>query len=194
MMKKLAMGFHSRDTLLEMGFGKVGDEVQVSTKASIYGASHISLGDRCRIDDFCVISAGDGGVFVGQNVHVAVMCALIGKGRIDLHDFSGLSSRVTIYSSSDDYSGEFLTNPTVPDEFKNVDHRDVSIGRHAIIGCGSVILPGVTIGEGAAVGALSLVVRSLDAFGMYVGCPARRIKNRSRALLALEKQYLASRR
>ena len=72
-------------------------------------------------------------------------------------DFSGLSSRITIYSSNDDYSGNNMTNPSIPTEFTNVTHADVIIKKHAIIGSGSVILPGVTIEEGAAVGALSLV-------------------------------------
>ena len=103
-----------------------------------------------------------------------------------LGDFCNLSSRVSIYSSSDDYSGQTLTNPTVPDEFKNVTHAPVRLGRHVIVGSGSVILPGVSIGQGVAIGALSLVKQDCDEFGIYAGNPARRIKERSRALLELE--------
>lgn len=99
------MSFHSLDALCDMGFLSVGANVQVSTKSSIYGASRISLGANSRIDDFCVLSAGEGGIYIGRNIHIAVMCSLIGKGRIELHDFCNLSSRVSIYSSSDDYSG-----------------------------------------------------------------------------------------
>jgi len=93
------VSFHSPDALREMGFLSVGEEVKVSTKASIYGASRISLGAHSRIDDFCVLSAGEGGIQIGRNVHIAVMCSLIGKGRIELQDFAGLSSRVCIYSA-----------------------------------------------------------------------------------------------
>jgi len=186
------MSFYSTDDLYKVGFLSVGAGVQVSTKSSIYGASRISLGANSRIDDFCVLSAGEGGIHIGRNVHIAVMCSLIGNERIELHDFSGLSSRVSIYSSSDDYGGEFMTNPTVPEEYTNVDHRGVVIKRHVIIGSGSVVLPGVTIGEGAAVGALSLVSKDLDAFEIYSGTPLKRVKSRSRRLLELEKMCLAT--
>ncbi|HRY17036.1 MAG TPA: acyltransferase [Candidatus Competibacteraceae bacterium] len=186
------MSFYSPDALHEIGFLSVGENVKVSTKASIYGASRISLGAQSRIDDFCVLSAGEGGIQVGRNVHIAVMCSLIGKGQIELYDFCNLSSRVSIYSSSDDYSGESMTNPTIPEAFTHVDYRPVVLERHVIIGSGSVILPGVTIGEGTAVGALCLVAKSLEPFGIYAGSPLKRIKSRSQRLLELEKLYLAS--
>lgn len=99
---------------------------------------------------------------------------------------------MSIYSSSDDYKGEYLTNPTVPEEFTQVDHRPVVLERHVIIGSGSVILPGVTIGEGTAVGALCLVAKDLEPFGIYAGSPLKRVKAWSQRLLELEKQYLAS--
>ena len=184
------MSIHSPEVLRDMGFLSVGENVRVSTKASIYGASRISLGANSRIDDFCVLSAGKGGIYIGRNVHIAVMCSLIGKGRIEVHDFCNLSSRVSIYSSSDDYSGEYMTNPTVPEQYTNVDHRNVVLERHVIIGSGSVILPGVTIGEGTAVGALCLVAKDLEPFGIYAGSPLKKIKARSRRLLELEKLYL----
>ncbi len=185
------MGFLNQDSLLAMQFQFLGEGVQVSEKASIYGASRISLGSYCRIDDFCVLSAGDGGIFIGRYVHIAVMSSLIGRGRIQLGDFCNVSSRVSIYSSSDDYSGAFMTNPTVPENYTNVDHRDVVLERHVIVGSGAVILPGVTIGEGTAVGALSLVNGSLDAFGIYAGSPIKRIKSRSTRLIELERLFLA---
>ena len=185
------MSYYSLDELNGMGFLSVGADVKISTKASIYGASRISLGSYSRIDDFCVLSAGKGGIHIGRNVHIAIMCSLIGKGGIELHDFCNLSSRVSIYSSNDDYSGDTMTNPTLPEEYTNVDHRGVVLGRHVIIGSGSVILPGVTIGEGAAVGALSLVSKVLEPFQIYAGSPLKRIKPRSRQLLELEKLYLA---
>jgi dTDP-4-amino-4,6-dideoxy-D-glucose acyltransferase len=184
------MGFYSQDALRAFGFLSLGEGVQLSDRASIYGAPRISIGSFTRIDDFCVLSAGAGGISIGRNVHISVMTSLIGAGRIELGDFSGLSTRVSVHSSSDDFSGESMTNPTVPKEFTAVDCRDVVIGRHAIVGSGSVILPGVTIGEAAAVGALSLVIKDLQPFGIYFGAPARLIKSRSRRLIELERLYL----
>ena len=183
------MGILSPEALQRMGFESVGKDPAISDRASFYGVSKIALGDRVRIDDFCVLSAGSGGIAVGRNVHIAVFSSLIGAGRITLGDFSNISSRVSIYSSSDDYSGATMTNPTVPSEYKNVKHADVVIGRHVIIGCGSVILPGVTLEEGVAVGALTLIRTDCAAFGIFAGNPARRIGGRRRDLLELECQF-----
>lgn len=170
----------------ELGI-RFGRHVKVSRKASFHDASKICLGHHVRIDDFCVLSAGDGGISVGDRVHIAVFSSLIGKGRIDIGDYANVSSRVSIYSSSDDYSGEWMTNPTIPAELTNVRHADVLVGRHVIIGSGSVVLPGVVLEDGVAVGALSLVTTHCAAFGIYAGIPARRISERSRNLLEVER-------
>lgn len=182
----------SRAEIEAIGFAAVGEDAQISEWARFYGASRISLGNHVRIDDFCVLSAGAGGIRIGNHIHIAVHCSLIGQGEILFSDFCNLSSRVAIYSSSDDYSGESLTNPTIPGELKNVAHAPVRLGKHVIVGSGSVILPGVTIAEGVAIGALSLVKRDCLAFGIYAGSPAKRIKERSRALLELETRVTSS--
>ena len=175
-----------------LGFASVGKNVQISDRASFYGVGRISLGSYVRIDDFCVLSAGVGGISVGNYVHIAVCSSLIGAGKISLSDYCNISSRVAIYSSNDDYSGAAMTNPTVPSEFTGVTRADVLLDKHVIVGSGSVILPGVTLEEGVAIGALSLVHKNCQAFGVYAGNPARRIKDRKRDLLELEQQLMAS--
>jgi len=179
----------SRDVLEKMGFASVGDNVMISDRASFYNCSKISIGNNTRIDDFCVLSAGEGGIYIGNFVHIAVGSTLIGAGKITLENFSNLSSRVSVYSSSDDYSGMTMTNPTVPARYTGVVSADVFLGRHVIVGCGSVILPGVRLEEGVAVGALSFVNHDCEKFGIYVGNPARRIKERSKNLLDIEAQF-----
>ena len=184
------MALLSAQTLVAMGFTTVGRNVRVSDRASFHGVSRIRLGDDVRIDDFCVLSAGAGGIHIGSHVHVAVYSCMIGAGRITLGDFANISSRVSIYSSSDDYSGASMTNPTIPDAYKNVDHAEVRIGRHVVIGSGTVILPGAVLEDGVAVGALSMVRDHCAEFGIYAGVPARRVRERSRELLEVEQRFL----
>lgn len=186
------MAILGREAIEALGFAFVGENVQISDRASFYGASRISLGSNVRIDDFCVLSAGVGGISIGDYVHIAVYSSLIGAGKVSLSDFCNISSRVAIYSSNDDYSGAAMTNPMVPGEYTGVTHADVFLGKHVIVGSGSVILPGVTLEEGVAVGALSLVQKKCEAFGIYAGNPARRIKDRKRDLLELEQRLIAS--
>lgn len=183
------MSIYSDAELQQLGFSKLGKNIRISKKASFYGIERISIGSNVRIDDFCVLSAGEGGIDIGSYIHIAVYSSLIGGGKITLSDFCNISSRVSIYSSNDDYSGEFMTNPMVSEEYTNVTTDSVVVGKHTIIGSGSVVLPGVVLGEGVAVGALSLVNRTADPFSVIVGNPAVKIKDRSKALLEKERTF-----
>ncbi|MCA1751382.1 MAG: hypothetical protein ABR572_08420 [Cryomorphaceae bacterium] len=186
------MAFLSQAQLEKMGFKALGNHVLISEKASIYGARDISLGDHVRVDDFAVISAGHGGVRIGSHVHIACFCGIFGRDEVVIEDFAGLSSRVVIYSSTDDYSGDFLTNPTVDDVFRNVHSAPVRLGLHVIIGTGSTILPGVHLDTGCAVAAHSLVTKSFEPLKLVGGIPARVIKKRSDVMLLLEKKVRKS--
>jgi galactoside O-acetyltransferase len=182
--------FYTKKELKKIGFKSVGSNVLISNKTSIYNPQNIKIGNNVRIDDFCVISAGGGGVEIKNNVHIAVFCSLIGHEKIVMKDFSGLSSRVSIYTSTDDYSGEFMTNPTVNSKFTNVINGEVIIGKHVIVGAGTIILPNVKISDYSAVAALSLVVKNVDEFKIVGGVPAKVIKERKNNLIDLECEFL----
>lgn len=184
------MAFLTEDQIKAMGFLRVGKNCLLSDKASYYNCKNIKIGNNVRIDDFCVLSAGIGGIEIGNYIHIAVYSSLIGAGKIVLNDFCNISSKVAIYSSNDDYSGEFMTNPMVPSQYTNVTSSDVMLGKHVIVGSGSVILPGVILETGVAVGALSLVNKNCTEFGVYIGSPVKRIKERRKGLLNLETQLL----
>lgn len=70
------------------------------------GVKHISLfaiGNNVRIDDFYILS---GKLTLCNNIHISSFCALYGSNGIIMNDFSGLSPRTTIFSASDDFTGE----------------------------------------------------------------------------------------
>ncbi len=186
----MTTSFYTADELAGLGFKYVGSNVLISKKSSIYTPSKISFGSNVRIDDFCVL-AGGSGIKLGSFIHIASYSALYGGSGIVMEDFSGLSARVTIYTESDDYSGYSLTNPMTPIEFKPKYHKGkVVLGRHCIIGASTTILPGVTLGEGAAIGAHSLVTKDCHEWTIYAGSPAKELKKRSKQLLSLEKKFL----
>lgn len=182
------MSYLSKKEIARLGI-KAGHNVLISDKASIYGAENITIGDNVRIDDFCILSASEE-IIIGSWVHIACYTSLIGSALIMLRDFSGVSMRCTILSSNADYSGEFMTNPQIPDKYLNTQKSAVVIEKHALIGAGSLVLPGVSIGTGSVVGAMSLVKRSIPEFEVWAGNPLRFIKERKRDLLNLEKQLL----
>lgn len=174
--------------MLKMGFRSVGENVAISTKASFYGADRISIGSNVRIDDFCILS---GNITIGNYIHIAAYSALFGgNAGIELRDFSNISSRVSIYALSDDYSGETMTNPMIPDKYKNVTQEKVLIDRHVIIGASSVVLPGAVLNEGASFGAFSLIKGNVSEWTVNTGIPAKTIRPRKKDLLQLEKEFM----
>lgn len=168
---------------------KTGNNVIISSRAVIYGEDNLVIGDNVRIDDFCVLSCG-GGLVIGNHVHVACYTALYAGNGMEIGDFTGISAHCAFYSSSDDYSGKTMNNPTVPEKYKNVTKGKVIIGRHVLIGHLVTIMPGLVIGDGVSIGAHSFVTRDCEPWGIYAGIPARRVRERSDNVLNLERELL----
>lgn len=183
--------FYSETELRKIGFKRLGDNVLISRKASIYGAENMIIGSNVRIDDFCILS---GHIEMGNYIHIAAYAALYGgTDGIFISDYAGISSRTSVYSVSDDYSGVAMTNPMIPEEYRNIESASVSIGKHVIVGASCVILPGVVLAEGVAVACMSMVNKKLEAWNIYAGIPCRKIKERSRDLEALEEKFVNAR-
>lgn len=183
------MAYLSQKQLEAMRFKKLGKRIKISDKASIYNPEQIELGDNTRIDDFCVIS---GNISFGAYVHIAPFCLIAGgtKGII-IGDFSGVSYGSKVFSQSDDYSGQYMVSPLIPDEYKNEIKAQVIIGKHVVIGTGGIVFPGVHVADGCSIGAMTLVTKNTKPWGVYIGIPAKRIKEKSKEILLLEKKFLA---
>jgi galactoside O-acetyltransferase len=181
--------FYSKKELLDLGLKRCGEHVLISRNCSIYGADKMALGDNVRIDDFCVLS---GKITLGSYIHIAVGTALFAGGyHIVCEDFTTISSRCAVYAESDYYDGTSLTNPMIPSEYRSTYGGDITVRRHSVIGTGTTVLPNVVIGEGCAVGAMSLVNKSLADWTICCGIPCRKIKDRSQKVLEYETQFIA---
>ena len=185
-------GYYSHKELKNFGFKSLGQRVYISKKASIYTPSQISIGSDVRIDDFCLL-VGD--ISLGNFIHLAPYVSIhgTGGGSVVMKDFSALSSYTTVYASSDDYSGNSITNPTVGEQYEKIIASNIIIEKHAIVGLHSVILPGAYLAEGVALGAMSLLTKATEPWGIYVGIPCRRVKERLRDCLKMEQEiYMQS--
>jgi galactoside O-acetyltransferase len=179
--------YYTNIELKQLGLCIVGDNVLISRKASIYNAGKIKIGNNVRIDDFCILS---GKISLGNYIHVAAFTAFYGgEIGITIRDFANISSKITIYSISDDYSGKTMTNPMVPNKYKNVQSEEVIIEKHVIMGSGCVVLPGVKLGEGSSFGAMTLINRNSEPWSINAGIPFKKIKDRSKELLKLEIEF-----
>jgi galactoside O-acetyltransferase len=171
--------FLSQSAIQKLSLASVGKNVSIARNATIIGFENISIGNNVRIDSNVVIIATTGFLRIGNYVHIGANSYLACSHGIEFLDFSGISSGVNIFSASDDFFGEKLTNPLIPMEFRGITAGKVTLREHVIVGSQSVILPGVEIGPSSSVGALSLVNKSLASFGIYFGSPARKIGERS---------------
>lgn len=134
----------------------------------IIGIENIDFGKYVIIDDYVLIYAKER-IRIGNYVHIASFTSISGGGELVMEDFSGLSSGCRIITGSDDFKGGGFGNPTLSEEFRNVKIGKIHIGKFAIVGTNSVLLPDVTIGEGATVSAGSVVTKDLEPWGIYVG-------------------------
>ena len=181
--------FLSQQELEQLDIKSYGEDILIGRHAILYNSRGLILGNHVRIDDFTIIS---GTVTLGNYIHISQFCGLYGGDEgIIMEDFSGLSAKCSIYAVSDDYTGLSMTNPMIPLKYKPTSiNKAVYIGKHVVIGCNSVVLPGVNIPEGAAVGSLSLVTRSLEPWSINTGIPAKKKADRHRDIIDLERQFL----
>ncbi|MDD4329150.1 MAG: acyltransferase, partial [Aliarcobacter sp.] len=143
----------------------------------IIGIENIEFGKNIIIDDFAFIYA-KGKIKLGNYVHIGIYASITGGGELIVGDFSAISQGVRILTATDDFKDGGFGNSTIDNQFRNVKSLPISIGRFSIIGANAVILPGVTIGEGAMVGANSTVTKDLEPWGIYVG--NKRISERNK--------------
>lgn len=156
----------------------------VHKSANIVG--DVEVGEGTRIDAFVTIT---GPAKIGRYVHISNGCAIFGGSGFEMGDYSALSGNVYVYTSTEDVSGEWVTNPTVPAHLRNPINRPVYIGAHAECGAGAVLLPGAHLSEGSFLGALSLCKSRLEPWGIYVGVPAKFKKFRTRGVLAKVEEF-----
>jgi dTDP-4-amino-4,6-dideoxy-D-glucose acyltransferase len=186
------MNNYSQSELEEL-LGRVGSHVSIHRSVVFFNPQKIFIGSHVRIDCFCILSAGSQGIHIHNYIHIAASTHLFGGGeQILLEDFCNLSSRTSLFTSSDDYVEGYMTNPLIPISYKKVENGKIILRKHAIIGCGSILLPNVEIGLGGAVGALSLVKENIASFDIVGGIPAKKLGERDQKLIELEQEFESS--
>lgn len=118
-----------------------------------FGAPHITLGTDVYINSH-VLFDSNGGVVIGDRVRIGPRVNFVTSS----HEIGPSAQRC----------GNFFT-------------KSISVGAGTWIGAGVTILPGVAIGDGCVIGAGALVTQNCEPNGVYLGVPARRVKELSQA-------------
>ena len=106
-------------------------------------------------------------ITIGKNVFINACCRFQDQGGIEIGDGSLIGHNTTIATLNHDFN---------PQKRANITPKKVKIGKNVWIGSDSTILPGVHIGDGAIIGAGSVVTKDIPARTIAVGNPARVIK------------------
>ena len=180
MNKRMPSSFYSQKELTSIGFKSIGTNVLISKKASFYSPEEISIGNNVRIDDFCILS---GKITLGSNIHISAFCALYGSHQIELEDYTGMSPKSIIFSAIDDFNGDYLIGSIHPENLTHIIAGKVTMKRFSQLAVDTVVFPGITIGEGAVTGAMTLVNKDLAPWTINVGIPVNKSWNRNKGIL-----------
>ncbi len=171
----------------------VGVDVVISPGAEIRRPHLVRIGSHVAIDTAVITTAA----LIGDYTHIGPYVSIIGgqKGKFIMGNFSNIAAGCRIICVSDEQQGEGLTGPaSIPEPYKDkVKAAPVTVEDFAAVGTNAVIMPGVTIAEGAVIGACSLVTKSTEPWTVYVGVPAQPRRSRAREKMlkyAIELGYI----
>lgn len=169
-------------------FGRVGEDVTIYDWVRVLAPERIAIGDHVIVDDFVMLQGGTG-VEIGSYVHIASFASLTGGGSARIGDFATISSGARVFTGTDVPDGSGLVNSTVPAELRSVERSHVELGDHSFVSANAVVLPGITVGEGAVIGAGGLARDDVEPWTINVGQPCRPVKQRPRdRVVALAEQ------
>lgn len=177
-----AAGFFLRGAYFKAKLGHMGENVLVDLGVIIWNPKNVHIGDFSHIDTNVKIEASDS-VTIGSYVHIASNVLLQGRGTLTIGDFADVAAGSLIYSGVNHYADgktdkSYEMSSCAPADRQFVKCAPVRIERSAFIGLNSVIMPGVTVGEGAIVGACSFVNSDVPPYKIVAGTPAKAIKDR----------------
>jgi galactoside O-acetyltransferase len=179
-----AAGFFLRGAYYKAKLGYMGKNVLIDVDVVIWNPKNLSVGDYSHIDTNVKIEAGHS-VKIGKYVHIASNVLLQGGSSLTIADYADVAAGCLIYSAVNHYTDSetdtyYEMSSCAPADKQFIRQAPVRIERSAFIGLNSVVMPGVTVGEGAIVGACSLVNRDVPPYKIVVGSPAEPIKERPR--------------
>ena len=140
--------------------------IKIFDGAKIIGEENIKFGKYIIIDDFVFIYAKES-IKINDYVHIASFTSISGGGKVILEEFVSIASGCRLITGSDDFKNGGFGNPTIDNSFRNNEIGSIIIEKFSIIGANSIIFPNVTIGEGASIGAGSIVTRNIKPWAIY---------------------------
>ena len=150
--------------------------VYIRGKKGIKGGERLTTGINLRID---IINSKEKKPFliIGKNVEINDYVHIGVANGVTIGDNTLIASKVFISDHNHGcYNGEIQSSPNEKPISRVLKSEEINIGRNVWIGEFVSVLPGVTIGDGAIIGAMSVVTKDIPSNSIAVGSPARVIK------------------
>jgi galactoside O-acetyltransferase len=172
-------------------FKEIGNDVTIYQPISLIQPEKMVLKNHIILSEFSYLASGKG-LFIGNYIHISTNCSILGGGYCIINDFVGICAGSRIITGSEDIMGAGITGgPTVPNEYRANFQSFVIFEKHSFLGTNSIVLPGVTIGEGSVIGSGCIVTKDIEPWGIYIGNPLRRVKDRPKEkILSMEIELL----
>lgn len=168
------MGDNVIDKLRSCGVG-----VRIYPLAKIAFPHVVDLGDHCRIRDFVFIFAGMG-VKVGQYTDLQPHTVIWGGGETIIGNRVSAGPGAVLLSAVYSHAEGLKMVDGLPEGSTNALYGKLVIQDDVYIGANCTLMPNITIGEGAVIGAGSFVNKDIEPWGIYAGSPARKIGERKK--------------
>jgi galactoside O-acetyltransferase len=174
-----------------IGLASVGEDVRIYDFARLTAPERITIGNHVIVDDFVFLQGGLG-LSVGSYVHIASYASVTGGGEGVIGNFAGMAPGARILTGSDLADGSGMVGPTIPAEYRAVERSRTVLGEHSFVCANAVVLAGITVGEGAVLGAGAVATKDLEPWTIYAGTPARAVKERPAATILANARKLQS--
>ncbi|MGE4286513.1 MAG: hypothetical protein AB7F23_07895 [Phycisphaerae bacterium] len=163
------LGFKLRQLYWANKLAYSGKGVLFDPDVSLTGPENISIGDFSYLAKGAQWYSPEGFIKIGERCHIGGR--ILGHGGVEIGDYVG--SAGIILSATDSHQGGYrMSGPMIPEEQRRVRKAKVVISKDAFIGQFSIVMPGVTVGEGAIVAPHSLVVTDVPPWTVVKGSPA----------------------
>lgn len=155
-----------------------GKNVRILNLAKIINPHCAEIDDNTIILDYVFIDA-EKSFKIGKYSCITWQCVIEGASHVEIGDRCFLGPGTKILGSTYEFQG-YYTSQHLPRDASAIHYGDIKICDDSYLGANCVVMPGVTIGEGALVGANSLVNRNLKPWGIYFGNPVKLIGMREK--------------
>lgn len=170
------VGMKLRQLYYRLKLGAMGEGVLFGTGVETIMPKNIRIADYVLVDNNVTLNAMAGEIVIGRRIHIAPYAIIAGTGGIYMGDYVGVGALARLYSHSEaPVDGKRMSGPMIPESMKGMQTAPICLEKDSLVGTGAVILPGVTLGEGAIVAANSLVRADtkIPPWSIYAGVPAR---------------------